>query len=116
MKVLGRRDSVVQVRGLGLHVDDIVAQVEKEPGVARAQIVITEQRGRVSTVDVLLLVNGAADGDLAERLRKELFSSTFTLSTAFLHDPQSFQVTVADTLIANERTGKTSNFVLRELP
>src|SRR5690606_36959820 len=32
MQVSGRRDSVVQVRGLGLHVDDIVGQVEREPG------------------------------------------------------------------------------------
>lgn len=116
MRVLGRRDSVVQVRGLGLHVDDIIAQVEREPGVSRAQIVITEQRGRVSTVDVLLMTGSGAAPDVASRLRQELLSSTFTLSTAFLHDPQSFQVKVVDSLVANDRTGKTSNFVMREQP
>lgn len=118
MRVLGRRDSVVQVRGLGLHVDEIVAQVEREPGVRGAQILITEQQGRVSTVEVLLLADTDTDADapagLAERLRSELMSSTFTISTAFQHDPQSFRVTVVESLISNERTGKTSNFVVRE--
>ncbi len=114
LRILGRRDSVVQVRGLGLHVDDIVAQVEREPGVSRAQILITEQRGRVSTVDVLLLTDRNAPPDLAERLRGDLMSSTFTISTAFQHDPRSFRVTVVDSLITNERTGKTATFVVRE--
>jgi phenylacetate-CoA ligase len=114
MKILGRRDSVVQVRGLGLHVDDIIAQVEREPGVSRAQVLITELRGRVSTVDVLLLTDQNATPDLAERLRKELQGSTFTISTAFQHDPDSFQVKVVDSLISNDRTGKTSNFVVRD--
>jgi hypothetical protein len=36
------------------------------------------------------------------------------LSTAFVHDPESFQVRVADSLVANERTGKTANFLVRE--
>jgi phenylacetate-CoA ligase len=115
MQILGRRDSVVQVRGLGLHVDDIIAQVEREPAVARAQILITEQQGRVAKVDVLVLTHlEAAAPDLAERLRKELMTGTFTISTAFQHDPESFQVNVTDTLITNDRTGKTANFIVRE--
>jgi phenylacetate-CoA ligase len=114
MQILGRRDSVVQVRGLGLHVDDIVAQAEQEPGVSRAQVLITELRGRVSNVDVLLLTDQGATPDLAERLRKELMGGTFTISTAFQHDPDSFQVKVVDSLVSNDRTGKTSNFVVRE--
>jgi phenylacetate-CoA ligase len=114
MRVLGRRDSVVQVRGLGLHVDDLVERTESEPGVARAQVVITEQRGRVTGVDVLVLADGDATPDLAKRLRTELFGSTFTLSTAFVHDPQSFQVRIVDTLVTNDRTGKTASFLVRE--
>jgi phenylacetate-coenzyme A ligase PaaK-like adenylate-forming protein len=114
MRVLGRRDSVVQVRGLGLHVDDLVGRAESEPGVARAQIVITEQRGRASGVDLLLLTNGDATPDLAERLRAELFGSTFTLNTAFVHDPESFRVRVVEALMTNARTGKTANFLVRE--
>lgn len=116
LQFLGRRDSVVQVRGLGLHVDEIVAQVEQQPGVRRAQILITEQAGRVSGVDVLLLTEAAAAPELTERLRKDLLSSTFTISTAFLHDPQSFRVVAVDSLVSNDRTGKTANFVVREAP
>ncbi|MEV0201742.1 AMP-binding protein [Nonomuraea sp. NPDC050691] len=114
LRILGRRDSVVQVRGLGLHVDDIVAQAEREPGVTRAQIVVTEQRGRVSAVEVLLLAGPDAPPGLAGRLRRDLMAATFTLSTAFQHDPESFRVRVADALISNERTGKTASFVIRE--
>ncbi|MEU4679105.1 AMP-binding protein [Micromonospora sp. NPDC023737] len=114
MRVLGRRDSVVQVRGLGLHIDDIIARAEREPGVSRAQVVITEQGGRAVAVELLLLVSSGFDADATQRLRQELLSSTFTLSTAFAHDPQSFQVKAADSLITNERTGKTANFVQRE--
>ncbi len=114
MRILGRRDSVVQVRGLGLHVDDIVARVESDPGVARAQVLITQQRGRVSNVEVRVLPTAEATADLEGRLREELFASTFTLSTAFLHDPESFRVRVADALVTNERTGKTANFLVQE--
>jgi phenylacetate-coenzyme A ligase PaaK-like adenylate-forming protein len=113
MRVHGRRDSVVQVRGLGLHVDDIIAAVEAEPGVSRAQVVITEQQGRAAGVEVLLLTDRDARPDV-ERLRKDLLSATFTLSTAFQHDPDSFQVRVTDTLVSNDRTGKTANFIVRE--
>ncbi|GAA2745877.1 AMP-binding protein [Kitasatospora cinereorecta] len=113
MQVLGRRDSVVQVRGLGLHVDELIERVEREAGVARAQVVITEKQGRVSGVDVLLLTDPAGDVD-TERVRKDLFSATFTLSTAFLHDPESFRVRAVGALISNDRTGKTANFVVRE--
>ncbi|GAA2296032.1 hypothetical protein GCM10010149_50430 [Nonomuraea roseoviolacea subsp. roseoviolacea] len=114
LRILGRRDSVVQVRGLGLHVDDIVAQAEREPGVSRAQVVVTEQRGRVATVEVLLLAGGDAPPSLAERLRRDLMAATFTLSTAFQHDPESFRVRVVDALVSNERTGKTASFVVQE--
>ncbi|BFV55478.1 hypothetical protein KCMC57_up05820 [Kitasatospora sp. CMC57] len=112
MRVLGRRDSVVQVRGLGLHVDEIIDRVEREPGVSRAQVLLTQQRGRVTGVDLLLLTGGPA-ADI-ERIRTELLSTTFTLSTAFQHDPECFRVRAVDALISNDRTGKTSNLVVRE--
>ncbi|MGW4378471.1 AMP-binding protein [Kitasatospora sp. NPDC004531] len=110
MRVLGRRDNVVQVRGLGLHVDELIARVEREPGVTRCQVVITEQGGRARRVDVLVL-GALPDPDA---LRRELLSATFTLSTAFVHDPEHVQVRVVDALIGNERTGKTAGFVVRE--
>ncbi|MFD9126035.1 AMP-binding protein [Kitasatospora sp. NPDC059571] len=113
MQVLGRRDSVVQVRGLGLHVDEVVARAEQEPGVSRAQVLITEQRGRATAVEVLLLTDPDAGVD-TERLRKEVLAATFTLSTAFQHDPESFRVRTVDALVSNDRTGKTANLVVRE--
>lgn len=114
MRVLGRRDSVVEVRGLGLHVDDIVARAESHPGVSRAQVVIAEESGRAASVEVLLL-GSRADEQIAEHVRADLFGSTFTLSTAFVHDPESFSVRVVDALVANPRTGKTSTLVMREI-
>ncbi|MGV9273806.1 phenylacetate--CoA ligase family protein [Streptomyces griseosporeus] len=113
MRVLGRRDSVVQVRGLGLHVDEVLARVEREPGVSRAQVVISETGGRAGAVEVLLLAQPGAAVD-AERLRKELLAETFTLSTAFLHDPENFRVRSVTDLFSNERTGKTAGLVVRE--
>ncbi|MCU7826993.1 phenylacetate--CoA ligase family protein [Kitasatospora sp. DSM 101779] len=113
MQVLGRRDSVVQVRGLGLHVEEVVARAEREPGVAQAQVLVTEQGGRACAVEVLLLTAPGTEVD-TERLRKEILSATFTLSTAFQHDPQSFRVRAVDALISNGRTGKTSDLVVRE--
>jgi phenylacetate-coenzyme A ligase PaaK-like adenylate-forming protein len=113
MRVLGRRDSVVQVRGLGLHVDDLVERAEAQPGVTRAQVVITEKSGRATGVDLLVLTDSDLPPDLADRLRSDLFGSTFTLSTAFVHDPESFRVRVVDALATNERTGKTASFLVR---
>jgi phenylacetate-coenzyme A ligase PaaK-like adenylate-forming protein len=116
MQILGRRDSVVQVRGLGLHVDDIIAQVEQDPAVSQAQIVITALNERVSTVEILIRPAEGAGPDDAERIRRELAATTFTISTAFLHDPENFRVQLVDALISNERTGKTANFVMRDQP
>ncbi|MER8187304.1 AMP-binding protein [Kitasatospora sp. NPDC094015] len=113
MQVLGRRDSVVQVRGLGLHVAEVLAAAERTAGVSRAQVLITENGGRATGVDVLLLTDRAAAVD-TERLRKELLSATFTLSTAFQHDPQAVRVRAVDALVSNGRTGKTADFVVRE--
>ncbi|MFI8829197.1 phenylacetate--CoA ligase family protein [Streptomyces sp. NPDC053431] len=113
MRVLGRRDSVVQVRGLGLDVDEVIARVERDPGVSRAQVVISETGGRAGAVEVLLLTAPGAAVDV-ERLRKELLAETFTLSTAFQHDPENFRVRPVAELISNDRTGKTAGLVVRE--
>ncbi|MFB8169652.1 phenylacetate--CoA ligase family protein [Kitasatospora purpeofusca] len=112
MRVLGRRDNVVQVRGLGLHVDELVARAEREPGVSRAQVVVTEDGGRATGVEVLLLADPAAGVDPAA-LRAELLAGTFTLSTAFQHDPEHVTVRVVDALVSNDRTGKTASLVVR---
>ncbi|MER7771688.1 AMP-binding protein [Kitasatospora sp. NPDC096140] len=114
MRVLGRRDSVVQVRGLGLDVDELIARAEREPGVARAQVVLTERGGRATAVELLLLATDPTAAPDVERLRKELFAATFTLSTAFQHDPGSFRVRPVAELVSNGRTGKTAALVVRE--
>ncbi|WP_282203181.1 hypothetical protein [Kitasatospora fiedleri] len=49
-----------------------------------------------------------------DALRRELLSATFTLSTAFVHDPENVRVRVVDALISNDRTGKTAGFAVRE--
>ncbi|MFJ8623080.1 AMP-binding protein [Kitasatospora sp. NPDC093550] len=114
MRVLGRRDSVVQVRGLGLDVDELIARAEREPGVARAQVVLTEQGGRASALEVLLLPAGPDATPDAERVRTELLTATITLGTAFQHDPESFRVRPVEELVGNGRTGKTAALVVRE--
>ncbi|MEU8511713.1 AMP-binding protein [Kitasatospora sp. NPDC048722] len=113
MRVLGRRDSVVQVRGLGLDVDEVIAHAERAPGVARAQLVLTQHGGRVQELDVLLLTAPGSSPD-TEHLRKELLAATFTLSTAFQHDPGNVRVRAVTELISNDRTGKTAALVVRE--
>ncbi|MFD0351347.1 AMP-binding protein [Kitasatospora aburaviensis] len=86
----------------------------------RAQVVITEHGGRATGVDVLLLTHGSGGpgtaGEAAvdtARLRTELLSATFTLSTAFQHDPENFRVRAVEELVSNDRTGKTAGFVVR---
>ncbi|MFG3343555.1 phenylacetate--CoA ligase family protein [Streptomyces sp. NPDC048018] len=115
MQVAGRRDSVVQVRGLGLHVDELIARAEREPGVTRAQVLICETGGRAAAVELLVVAGPGAAVDV-ERLRKELLAETFTLGTAFQHDPENFRVRPVADLISNGRTGKTAGLVLREGP
>ncbi|MFD5463411.1 AMP-binding protein [Kitasatospora sp. NPDC127059] len=114
MRVLGRRDSVVQVRGLGLDVDELIARAERTPGVARAQVVLTERAGRATGVELLVVPAGPAPAPDVERLRTELFTATFTLGTAFQHDPGSFRVRPVAELVSNGRTGKTAALVVRE--
>ncbi|MFD7451943.1 AMP-binding protein [Kitasatospora sp. NPDC059827] len=114
MRVLGRRDSVVQVRGLGLDVDELIERAERAPGVARAQVVLTERDGRATGVDLLVVTAGTVAVPDVERLRTELFTATCTLGTAFQHDPWAFRVRPVDELVSNGRTGKTAALVVRE--
>ncbi|MER7667642.1 AMP-binding protein [Kitasatospora sp. NPDC096128] len=114
MRVLGRRDSVVQVRGLGLDVDELVARAERAPGVARAQVVLTERGGRATGLELLVVAAGPAPAPDLPRLRTELLTATITLGTAFQHDPGSFRVRPVDELVSNDRTGKTAALVVRE--
>jgi phenylacetate-coenzyme A ligase PaaK-like adenylate-forming protein len=113
LKVLGRRDGVVKFRGFLLGVDDIVAEVTAQAGVLRAQLLITEHEDLGNTLDILVVPARSADADLPDRLRQHIIGSAFGLSNVFHNDPESFQVRLVDAPIANERTGKTSNLVVR---
>ena len=55
LRVLGRRDGVVKFRGFLLSVDDIVAELAAQPGVSRAQLLITEHADAGTSLDVLVL-------------------------------------------------------------
>jgi phenylacetate-coenzyme A ligase PaaK-like adenylate-forming protein len=113
LKVLGRRDGVVKFRGFLLGVDDIVAEVTAQAGVLRAQLLITEHEELGNTLEILVVPARSAGPDLTDRLRQHIIGSAFGLSNVFHNDPESFQVRLVDAPIANERTGKTSNLVVR---
>jgi phenylacetate-coenzyme A ligase PaaK-like adenylate-forming protein len=117
LRVLGRRDGEVKFRGLLLNVDTLVAEVSAQPGVSRAQLVLTEYPASGSTLEVLIVPTRDAAGDLAERLRAHILGSAFGgPSTAFHPDPEALIVRLVDTPIGNERTGKTANLIQRRIP
>jgi phenylacetate-CoA ligase len=103
----------VKFRGHLVNVADLIAQVSGVDGVQRAQLVVHEYADKGSMLEVLLLAAGDA-GDVAARVRDDIVSAAFGPSIVFQRIPESLTVTVADTLISNERTGKTANLVTRQ--
>jgi len=112
-QVFGRRDGLVKFRGYLMNVDDFVRSVGTLSGVARAQLVIREDDLR-SVLDVLVLTDGTATPDLAERVRAHIMATAFGPSVVFQRNPEALAVSIVDTLIGNERTGKISNLVFRK--
>jgi phenylacetate-CoA ligase len=113
LRVLGRRDNLVKFRGHLLNVDDLVADVGAIPGVARAQLVITEPPDGGTVLGVRLLASGGADERLAARVREHILGSAFGPSIVFQRNPHSLEVSVVESLIGNERTGKIPSLVVR---
>lgn len=114
-RVLGRRDGEIKFRGLLLNADVMVAQALQFPGVSQSQILITEFANRGSLLEVLVVPGRDAPADLADRLRAHIIASPFGgPGTAFNRDPESLGVRLVESLIANPRTGKTSNLVERQ--
>lgn len=109
-QVLGRRDHLIKFRGCLLDVDDFLASVSGRPGVAQAQLVVREPAGRADVLEVRLL---AADPQVATRIREHIVGSAFGPSDMFLEHPESLEVKVVESLIANERTGKVPQLVVR---
>lgn len=110
LQLLGRRDGVVKFRGSLVHVDDLVREVAGRAGVHRAQLVITEHADRASGLEVLVTGDPA---DVAV-LRRDILAWSLDLNNLFAHDPEAFAVRVVDSLVRNERTGKTPNLVVRQ--
>jgi phenylacetate-CoA ligase len=110
MRVLGRRDGAVKVWGGLVDIDALLAEATAVPGVARAQVLITDYPDRASTLEVLVQVARGADPDLAA-FRNHLITTWHGLNA---RDPELIQVRTRDTLISNERTGKTPNLVRRQ--
>jgi phenylacetate-CoA ligase len=121
LRVLGRRDNLILFRDFLLNVDDFVADLNARPGVARSQLVITESPDGHSVMQVRLLADGpadraagpgrGADPHLAARVREHLLGSAFGPSIVFQRNPDSLEVTVVDSLIGNDRTGKIPDLV-----
>lgn len=120
LRVLGRRDNLIKFRGHLLNVDDLVADLDAQPGVARSQLVVREAADGGSVLQVRLLPAGAAAAagagagaapDLASRVRDHILGSAFGPSIVFQRNPHSLEVDVVDSLIGNERTGKIPSLV-----
>jgi hypothetical protein len=64
-------------------------------------------------LEVLLQPTAGSDPQLATRVREHILGSAFGPSIVFQRNPHSLEVTVADSLIGNERTGKIPDLVRR---
>ena len=113
LKVLGRRDGLIKFRGHLVNVPDLIADVSARPGVARAQLVVHERGEGGNVLEVLLLATADSDHGLAERVREHIVGSAFGPSIVFQRNPHSLEVSVVESLIGNDRTGKIPNLVIR---
>jgi phenylacetate-CoA ligase len=112
VRVLGRRDHRIKFRGVLIDVNEIVSDLEAQPGVSRSQLVVREAPDARDVLEVLLLATGLADPGLADRVRAHIVGSGFGPSDFFQAVPDSLEVKVVDTLIGNERTGKIPQLVV----
>jgi phenylacetate-CoA ligase len=113
LRVLGRRDNLIKFRGHLLNVDELVADLGRQPGVSRAQLVVREPAGGGSVLEVRLLPAGPPAPDLATRVRQHILGAAFGPSIVFQRTPDSLEVSVVDKLIGNDRTGKIPSLVVR---
>ena len=117
LRILGRRDGQFKFYGVLIGVDDLIAEVTARPGVAEAQLVLTEHDDERHTLGVLLIPSPGAGPDLAERVRAQLLNAAFGgPGTVFQRFPDALTVRVVDAPIANPRTGKVSALVQRREP
>jgi len=111
-RVWGRRDRLIKFRGCLLDVDDLLATVSRRPGVAQAQLVVHEHT-LGDQLEVRLMADGRAGPELATEVRAQIVEAAFGPSDMFLEHPDSLAVQVVESLVANERTGKVAQLVVR---
>jgi phenylacetate-CoA ligase len=112
LKVLGRRDGLIKFRGHLVNVADLIGDVGRVPGVARAQLVVRDEPAG-AVLEVLLLAGGEGHTGLSDRVRDHIVGSAFGPSIVFQRNPHSLEVRVVDALIGNDRTGKIPSLVQR---
>lgn len=113
LKVLGRRDGLIKFRGHLLNVADTVGEIGALPGVARAQLVVSEASDGGAVLEVLLLATASSGPSLADSVRDHIMGSAFGPSVVFQRNPHALQVRVVESLLGNDRTGKIPSLVLR---
>ena len=117
LRILGRRDGQIKFNGMPIEVDALVADVTALPGVAEAQLVLTEYAARRSTMEILVVPASDAAAGLADRVRGHLLNAVFGgPGAAFQKEPETLSVRLAEAPIANPRTGKVSALVQRHEP
>jgi len=116
LQVLGRRDGLIKFRGHLVNVADLIADAGSRPGVARAQLLVKEFSDGGRVLEILLLATGDASPTVATQVREHIVGSAFGPSIVFQRNPRSLEVTVVESLIGNERTGKIPNLVIRQMP
>ncbi|MEV0643998.1 AMP-binding protein [Phytomonospora sp. NPDC050363] len=114
LRLLGRRDGVVQFRSHNLDVDATIAELTALPGVARIQLRITSHPAKADTLEVLAVPTRDAGPDLADNLRRHMCGSGFGPGVVFHNDPTCLTVTLIDSPVMNERTGKSANLLRRQ--
>jgi len=115
LQVLGRRDGLIKFRGHLVNVADLIADVGSRPGVARAQLLVKEFPDGGRVLEVLLLATGDTSPTLATQVREHIVGSAFGPSIVFQRNPHSLEVTVVESLIGNERTGKIPDLVVQQM-
>jgi phenylacetate-coenzyme A ligase PaaK-like adenylate-forming protein len=107
VRVEGRRDNTPKFRGSLLHASDMVTEVERWPGVSRAQLVLCRGSRGQEELEVHVLTDPAAAADLPESLRRHLLATSLDIDNLFTGDPDSFRVRAVNSLSRSDRTAKT---------
>jgi phenylacetate-coenzyme A ligase PaaK-like adenylate-forming protein len=107
IRVLGRRDGNPKFRGALLHASDIVKDVERWPGVSRAQVVLCDDGHGRDELEIHVITSPGAAADVPESVRRHLLATSLDIDSLFTADPESFRVRAVTSLRRSDRTAKT---------